>query len=224
MKEATGGTKRILSLFLVLCVVASLTAALAEPGTLQASLYSNTVELGTEAPIVVTGEVGNVSFSSDNESAVTVTAAGVISAVALGEAIITVSDESGSDPVVLTITVVAESDKAGEALLWSLDDGLLTVSGTGAMTEWTSPYAVPWHKHTADITEAVIEFGAQSIGTNAFADCSSLQKVTVYSTVTSVGSGAFSGCTALNEVDYMGPQSWWGSVAGKEEISSATLV
>ena len=45
-----------------------------------------------------------------------------------------------------------------------------------------------------------IPSGVTSIGTYAFADCSSLTSVTIPSGVTSIGAGAFSGCSSLTSV------------------------
>ena len=46
----------------------------------------------------------------------------------------------------------------------------------------------------------VIPNSVTSIGINAFADCTSLTRVTIPSSVTSIGRGAFYGCTSLESV------------------------
>ncbi len=61
----------------------------------------------------------------------------------------------------------------GENITWFLDeDGTLTVSGTGEMTESPS-----WKKHDWDIKKVVIESGITSISRGAFASCRFLTEV-----------------------------------------------
>ena len=53
-------------------------------------------------------------------------------------------------------------------LTWTLEDGLLTISGTGAMADFTAADPAPWHESAASITRADIGAGVQNIGANAF--------------------------------------------------------
>jgi hypothetical protein len=52
------------------------------------------------------------------------------------------------------------------------------------------------------ITEIEIPYGVTTIGSYAFADCTSITKLIIPSTVTKIGSYAFSGCSSLKEVVY----------------------
>lgn len=59
----------------------------------------------------------------------------------------------------------------GDNLKWVLSNsGVLTVSGTGDMYDYTST-TMPWYDYNADIAEVVIEDGVTSIGFFAFYDC-----------------------------------------------------
>ena len=59
--------------------------------------------------------------------------------------------------VLLVLTVVlsaapvaraAESGSCGENLTWSLEDGTLTITGSGAMTDFPESAMAPWyHRH-----------------------------------------------------------------------------
>ncbi|MBR0224375.1 MAG: leucine-rich repeat domain-containing protein, partial [Bacteroidales bacterium] len=85
----------------------------------------------------------------------------------------------------------------GDNLTWTLDsDGLLTISGTGAMTDFPDEDC-PWG-HL--ITSVVIENGVTSIGNFAFYECNDLENVTIPNSVTSIGSSAFSYCYALTDL------------------------
>ena len=105
----------------------------------------------------------------------------------------------------------------------TLNNGTLTVSGNGAMADYTQSDNRPWDGNRNDITSVVVESGVTSVGKNAFesftnltsvtlpegltaigpyafSNCSSLQSITIPSTVTSIGEGAFDGCSAMTSV------------------------
>ena len=100
--------------------------------------------------------------------------------------------------IVASGTCGAEGD--GSNLTWTLDsEGLLTISGTGAMKEY-DPYKAPWYGSSSRVKSAVIADGVTSIGGNAFDGCESLTSVTIPSSVTSIGERAFHDCTYLTSV------------------------
>ena len=86
----------------------------------------------------------------------------------------------------------AASGSCGTYAKWSLsDDGVLTISGSGAMTNYTYDVAAPWTDYASSIKEVVIQSGITSIGSRAFWRHSALTKATIASTVTSIGDSAF---------------------------------
>ncbi len=92
----------------------------------------------------------------------------------------------------------ATSGKCGENVSWSLKDGVLTISGSGKMTDYhydDSPFY-----NREDIKSVEIKSGVTSIGNWAFTDCRGLTKITIPSSVTSIGNDAFGGCTILTSV------------------------
>jgi len=83
---------------------------------------------------------------------------------------------------------------------WNLsDDGTLTISGSGKMTDY-SYGAAPWYKDRAKIKTVVIKDGVTSIGNHAFYGCKNLTSVTTPNSVTSIGSYAFYNCPVLTSV------------------------
>ena len=84
---------------------------------------------------------------------------------------------------------------SGQNVTWKLTgDGVLTISGTGAMANYNSTNQ-PWAAFKSGITTVVIGNGVTTIGNEAFADCMSLATVTVCSgSVTELGDNAFEGC------------------------------
>ena len=96
------------------------------------------------------------------------------------------------------MTTHAQSGATG-SLEWSIDNGTLTISGTGAMPNYTNAAAQPWATHRSAFTNVVIGNAVTAIGNNAFRDCS-ITSVTIPASVTSIGTSAFEGCRDLIEV------------------------
>ena len=88
---------------------------------------------------------------------------------------------------------------SGTSLQWIINDGVLTISGTGAMPDYNNGEA-PWNSQRASITSVVIETGVTSIGYGAFAECVSLTSVTIGDSVATIGDIAFAECTSLTSV------------------------
>jgi len=103
--------------------------------------------------------------------------------------------------VILTILVLLACDKVNKTgpLTWTLENGVLTISGQGAMPNYTN--TTPWRKKADEsnqiITNIFIEEGVTSIGDNAFKDLNSVVFVSIPSTLNNIGNYAFSGCTSL---------------------------
>ena len=96
---------------------------------------------------------------------------------------------------------VIDSGTCGEELTWELtDDGTLTISGTGTMTDYTNSQKAPWYSYCSDITSSVVEEGVTSIGNRAFRDCSSLTGISLPDSVTSIGDRAFRDCSSLTGI------------------------
>ena len=118
---------------------------------------------------------------------------------------------------------VPTSGTCGENLTWKIEDGVLIISGTGAMTDYSPIQGpqLPWA--AAKIKSVVIESGVTSIGDFAFVgqvgltsitipdsvtsigdyafyNCSSLASIAIPNSITSIGQGAFSGCSSLTSI------------------------
>ena len=85
----------------------------------------------------------------------------------------------------------AESGTCGENLTWEYADGTLTVSGTGAMTDYSDEDAAPWASFRSNIKAVVIGEGVTTIGDYTFCACSYLETAELPSTVTKIGEWAF---------------------------------
>ena len=85
---------------------------------------------------------------------------------------------------------------------WTLDTetGVMTITGSGAMSSFESQLDRPWYDHRTSIKSVVIEEGITLIGTQAFYGCQNLKSVSFPSTLTYIATEAFSS-TALTDVD-----------------------
>ena len=86
----------------------------------------------------------------------------------------------------------------GPDLTWHLtDNGVLTISGKGEMSDYSYVNRAPWSKY---IKRIIIGDSVTTIGEYAFRDCSALTSVTIPNSVTTIGSKAFYNCYALTSV------------------------
>ncbi len=101
----------------------------------------------------------------------------------------------------------AESGSCGDNLTWTLENGVLTISGTGKMENYSTYYeetTAPWAEYRSSIKNVVISDGVTSVGAGAFYYCGNLTSVTIPDGVTSIGADAFRGCSSLASVTIPG--------------------
>ena len=89
----------------------------------------------------------------------------------------------------------------GDNATWSLVDGVLTISGTGAMYDYTTNSSAPWYDYIDEITSVVIESGITSVGDYAFYSYSGLTSIEIPNSVTSIGDNAFFSCSGLTSIE-----------------------
>ena len=123
----------------------------------------------------------------------------------------------------------------GDKATWSFGNGVLTISGEGAMKDYENN--APWLEYKDQITSVVIgekitaigetafsglnaletvtlEKNSQlkTIGKGAFYGCSKLTSVSVPAGVTAIGDWAFYGCAKLNQIDFCGVENKWNAI------------
>ena len=91
-----------------------------------------------------------------------------------------------------------KSGSCGEALQWTLDDGTLTISGTGDMADY-SHNQTPWAAYT--VNRVVVEEGVTSVSENAFMVNFKLEQVTLPASLRSIGKMAFLQCVSLQKAE-----------------------
>lgn len=111
------------------------------------------------------------------------------------------------------------SGQCGNNLTWTLDNGVLTISGKGAMwdrdNEWYGFGDVLSIDQADEVTSVVVKSGVTSIACEAFNWLENMTSVTIPKTVTSIGCNAFMrDCDALTTINYAGTTSQWKSYFG----------
>ena len=107
--------------------------------------------------------------------------------------------------------ITERSGSYGTDVTWKLtgipDNYTLTISGTGAMVDYSNSSDRPWTDDANEIKDAkgiktvVIGNGVTSIGGYAFSYCSGLTSVTIPASVTSIGDYAFQNCSGLTSIE-----------------------
>ena len=100
-----------------------------------------------------------------------------------------------------TVPEVMASGSCGDDLTWTLKDGTLAISGTGAMYNFSSSSVAPWYSQRSSITNVVLEEGITTIGNFAFWRCDRLRDIEIPSSVISIGDVAFNCCYELRDIE-----------------------
>ena len=139
-----------------------------------------------------------VSWSSNQPTIANVDANGNITAIAEGAATITVTTDDGNKTATCEVSIIALTEIAsGTAgnLTWVLmNNGVLTISGTGAMPNYGG-YDTPWYPYRNATKTVVIANGVTHIGSFAFYlyDCPGFTSITLPNSLISIEQNAFRG-------------------------------
>ncbi len=179
-------------------------------------------------PQKVRYQVGE-SFAAEGMTIEAVYSDGTKAAVSLSECTVsgfdsetagqkTVTVAYGGQTAVLEVTVEEpptglDSGSCGEHLTYVLsEDGVLTISGQGAMQDYTLGYVVlengtvdiqcnhPWQAYAGQIKRTVVEEGVTSIGNYAFYGLEHLTQVVLADSIQRLGESCFRGCQALTSL------------------------
>lgn len=93
-----------------------------------------------------------------------------------------------------------DGNKCGENLTWKFADGILTISGTGDMYNYSEDYLAPWSEHCFEITNVTISDGVTSIGSSAFCYCS-VKSITLPFGLKHIGASAFFNCPNIQQIN-----------------------
>ncbi len=120
----------------------------------------------------------------------------------------------------------AESGDCGNSVTWTYDrdSDTLTISGNGAMADYTAFVSnrAPWYNYWTTIESIVIENGVTKIGNYAFHEARATN-VTIPASVTAIGEHAFDYCDKLESITIPDSVETIGSYAFKKCIALKSI-
>ena len=102
--------------------------------------------------------------------------------------------------------------KCGANVRWTFADGVLTLSGSGAMYDYENSEASPFAQRQ-DVKKIVINSGVTRIGNYAFSNMHKIESVSLPSTLTEIGDYAFNWCRNFKSLTLPGSIKKIGSYA-----------
>ena len=109
------------------------------------------------------------------------------------------SQDSGDDRAYISDIQLNPTGSCGDNLVWTLNgDGLLTISGSGKMTEYTRED----HGGDEDWCWVCTSPFSGSIYNDRYGFGNEIKSVVISNGVTSIGSSAFSGCSGLKNAEF----------------------
>ena len=90
----------------------------------------------------------------------------------------------------------ASNGSAGKGIKWELKNGVLTISGNGAMKDFSTDR--PWIP--GEVEKLVVEEGITHIGTNLCRNSKNLISVSLPSSIKTIGHDAFNSCKSLSDI------------------------
>lgn len=96
--------------------------------------------------------------------------------------------------------IKAAGNKCGENATWKIENGKLTISGTGPISDFDETDA-PWRSQSDSVTSIVISSGITRIGSCAFWGLGNVTAVSIPATVSEIGNYAFVDCSGITSID-----------------------
>ncbi|MBR1691757.1 MAG: leucine-rich repeat protein, partial [Lachnospiraceae bacterium] len=131
------------------------------------------------------------------------------------------ADQSLSDAPIVETGSTGDGQNNVEWVLYQ--DGLLHISGSGAMKDYSSSSKAPWYGK--DIVQVAVTGTITRIGDYSFYFCKNIERVSLPESVTEIGECAFNNCIELREITIPGNVASIDSFAFKncESLSSISL-
>lgn len=146
-------------------------------------------------------EIGNTSIAEISNGKLTGKKAGKTNLTAV------VMDKTVTVPVTVTEKkqeIPGESGSCGENADWGYDAGsrTLTISGTGAVSDYESSFDTPWEEISGEdgVQKIIVEDGITEIGDYAFSRFQGVKNVELPASLTRLGKDSFDECGMLSAI------------------------
>ena len=97
------------------------------------------------------------------------------------------------------LEIFSEHSGSLEPVDWTLNEGVLTFSGSGAIPGLYGADS-DWLAYRTEIREIVIQDGITGVGAGCFTQCRNLDRITFPDSLKTIGANAFSGCARMEQV------------------------
>lgn len=99
-------------------------------------------------------------------------------------------------------TVKGDGGNTDDGLSWDLTNGVLTISGTGAMKDYATYGSgrSPWYASRTNVTKIIVNEGVTALGTNAFYGSTKCTEISLPSTLTDIKNYALSNCSTVTKI------------------------
>ena len=89
--------------------------------------------------------------------------------------------------------------ECGGELTWAFvpEEGLLRISGSGTMTNYTKDFPAPWYPYRSQIKEVLVGGSVKSLGDYAFSECTELVTINIPNAVSNIYTSTFEKCYSL---------------------------
>ena len=101
----------------------------------------------------------------------------------------------------MPVTAHAASGSCGETVSWSLENGVLTLSGTGDTGDYEGSTNPPWYADRSTVKQIVVEEGITRLGHGLFAYHLNLESIMLPASLEEIGDEAFLTCSKLAGVE-----------------------
>ena len=171
--------KPTLSIILAVAVLSLTTAVVSGDDDEPITTYTGTEEVLTQSVDDDAGDTAGEDSTDDD-----------IASSVPSETILTEDSAAYSSGV--------QSGRCGENVTWTLEGGVLTISGEGEMYTDSRDWDGSWEK--ADVCSVVVEHGVTALNDNVFREHSNLTTVSLPDTLTEINYCAFCKCINLTYV------------------------
>lgn len=130
----------------------------------------------------------------------------VISSVLVAAMLLSFVPMSGVEDLTFDFTVKSSaketSGKLGDDAYYSLneDSGLLTISGSGEMNNYSNHNISPFYYKKSIIKDVVVDEGILNIGDSVFDGCTAMTSISLPESIVSIGNFAFLGCSGIKSL------------------------
>lgn len=107
----------------------------------------------------------------------------------------------------ITIPVFAATGSCGATITYKLEDGVLTISGTGNTEKYqrnpdNDSASTPWWKDRNSIKSVIVEEGVTTLDNYLFYKCENMESITLPESLQRIEARTFAGCKSLKSITF----------------------